>query len=191
MIRQVIILFLLPVLLLVGCTNGEREARLDQREQALLVKEQEFAKKETEYQSLLKFRDSLAAIRDSSVLRVWPDSIAGKWNAKLVCTESNCNNYVIGDQRSEQWEFTNDSTNLLVKVTNNNQLVRLYTGTFEKNKVHLNFRPDTLAERKTGISVAIDAISKGKMKGVRTNIGANECVALFSVDLNRILNPEL
>lgn len=190
MISKKIIYYLLIPLMIVstGCNNNEREKQLDQREQELLAKEKEFAKKEAEYQSLLQFRDSLAAVRDTNLLRIWPDSIAGKWNAKLVCTESNCNNYAVGDQRTDQWEFSSDSTNLLAKVTSSNQLVRVYTGSFENQKIALNFKNDATPEKQVEMNVDIAEISYNKMKGVRTIKSADNCVAVFSVELNRIMN---
>ena len=95
---------------LLGCQDNQKQRELDEREQKIRQKEIEFALKEADYQLLIKMRDSLMTEKDTSVIQQWPDDIAGVWTGRSLCKESNCPEYVIGDQRSNIWEFISDST---------------------------------------------------------------------------------
>ncbi len=176
------------LLLLTGCYDREREARLTQRERNLLVREKQFSMKESEYFSLLNMRDSLLAIKDTAgVIVAWPEEIAGYWNSKVVCTESNCADYVVGDQRNDTWLFTSDSTRMVTKVINNNTLVRVYNSSFSKNVISLTFSTDTSASKQVVMNVLLNELSQNKIKGTRTISIDNRCTARFSVELSR--NP--
>jgi hypothetical protein len=134
--------------LLISCDYKEKEKSLTEREMQLLEKEKTFAKKESEYQSLLKMRDSIFSKKDSVKIALWPAEIAGPWSGKVICTESNCSDYVVGDQRTDTWEFDSDSIHLFAKIINNNNLVRVYSGKFENNEIRLNFRTDSTSQKK-------------------------------------------
>src|SRR5690606_24568182 len=117
---------LLLLVTLASCYDREREERLTMRERNLLVKEKQFALKEAEYYALLKMRDSILAVKDTlAMISTWPEYIEGQWSARVVCTESNCPDYVVGDQRNDTWIFSSDSTQLVTKVVTNNKLVRV------------------------------------------------------------------
>lgn len=176
--------------LLLSCHDKEREQKLSEREQALELRESSFIQKEAEYRSLLKMRDSLIAARDSIIpVRPWPDSIAGKWSSKLVCTESSCSDYVIGDQRTYIWEFGNDSTRLVTKVLDNkDELIRQYNASYSSQGIRLTFKTDSTASKSVFMDTELTQIRKGRIKGVHTISFNNDCTARFSVELTR-LNP--
>ncbi|OIN61250.1 hypothetical protein [Arsenicibacter rosenii] len=187
--RYLPLLFLVPALLLNSCRNQEREQQLAAREQALTEKEARFALKEAEYQSLLRMRDSLTANHDTiAFLREWPADIAGQWSSKLICTESTCPDYVIGDQRNDVWEFSSDSTRIITKVINNNKLVRVYNAAFADNQINLSFKTDSASAKQVEMSVLLNEISRDKIKGTRNISVDNKCAARFSVELSRITN---
>ncbi|MFC3158464.1 hypothetical protein ACFOEQ_07965 [Chryseobacterium arachidis] len=114
--NPILLSFLL--LLLINCDNKDKANDLALREQQLLDKEKSFAQKEAEYQSLLKMRDSIFAQKHSDSIKIikWPDEITGSWTGKVICTESNCSDYVVGDQRTDTWEFASDSLQLSAKL---------------------------------------------------------------------------
>ncbi|UZT99447.1 hypothetical protein ODZ84_07750 [Chryseobacterium fluminis] len=172
------------VLLLTGCDHKDKERNIALREQQLLEKEKSFAKKELEYQSLLKMRDSIFAKKDSVQILKWPEEIAGSWNGKVICTESNCSDYVVGDQRTDTWEFDSDSTQLVTKIINNNNLIRVYSGKFDHNEIKLNFKTDSTAAKKVEMNILLNDISDNKIRGTRT-ITVDNCMAKFSVELIR------
>ncbi|PXW16600.1 MULTISPECIES: hypothetical protein [Chryseobacterium] len=185
MLKNTFFLLLAASFLLVSCNYKEKEKNLTDREKQLLEKEKVFAKKESEYQSLLKMRDSIFSKKDSVVIAaVWPTEISGPWNGKVICTESNCSEYAVGDQRTDIWEFDNDSTQPITKIINNNNLVRLYTGKFENNEIRLSFKTDSTAKKNVEMSVLLNDISDNKIKGTRT-ITSDGCTAKFSVELVR------
>ena len=156
------------------------------REKELLNKEKSFAQKEAEYQSLLKMRDSIFNHQNSDSIRIikWSNEISGAWTGKVICTESNCSDYVVGDQRTDTWEFDSDSIQLFTKIINNNNLVRLYSGKFENNEIKLNFKTDSTAKKQVDMNVLLNDISPNKIRGIRT-VAVDNCVAKFSVELIR------
>lgn len=175
-----------------GCIDKEREEKLKQREEALLEKEKQFALKDADYQSLIKMRDSLSTLKkDTTVIQSWPDGVAGVWNSRVICTESNCSDYVIGDVRTDQWEFGYDSVRLVAKVTSNNKLVRVYNGSYKDSTIQLDFSTDSSAAKQVSMNVSIAEITPQKLKGVRTVNVSNVCTAKFSVELVKSkTNPE-
>lgn len=183
--NTLLIVFIIP-LFLVSCTDNQKEKNLVEREKQLLEKEKLFAQKESEYQALLKLRDSIFVKKDSAIInKMWPEEIAGSWNSKVICTESNCTDYVVGDQRTDTWEFDSDSTQMVAKIVNNNNLVRLYSGKFENNEIKLNFQTDPSADKKVEMNVILNDISDTKIRGTRTVTIDNNCMAKFSVELTR------
>lgn len=181
------LLFLLSVpVLIFSCKENEREKQLDAREKILSEKENLFAQKESEFQALLKMRDSLfVKTKDSVIPPTWPAEILGKWNGKVICTESTCSDYVIGDQRTDVWEFVNDSLQTSVNVYSNNNLVRTYVGKLENNEIKLNFKTDSTAAKLVDMNIILNEISPGKIRGKRTISVNNNCSASFSVELIR------
>lgn len=177
------IAFFISVLCLFSCNDLERQKELDQRETVLLEKEKAFAQKESEYQSLIKMRDSLFAKKDTVIYQSWPSSFAGVWNSKVVCIESNCSDYVIGDIRTDQWEFDSDSTQLVVKTINNKKLTRVYNATFDNNVINMSFVSDSLAQRMVDMQIVLSDITEDKIKGTRVINVDNKCTAKFSVEL--------
>ncbi|MFL9834813.1 hypothetical protein [Chryseobacterium terrae] len=172
--------------MLFSCNNKDKENDLILREKELLNKEKSFAQKEAEYRSLLKMRDSIFNDKDSDSIKIskWSDEISGAWTGKVICTESNCSDYVIGDQRTDTWEFDSDSIQLFTKIINNNNLVRLYSGKFENNEIKLNFKTDSTAKKRVNMDVLLNEISPSKIRGTRT-ITVDNCMAKFSVELVR------
>lgn len=173
-------------LLISSCNNGGSD--IQQREERLVQKEQEFANKEAEYKALLAMRDSLMASKvnqSDSVSRTqaWPDSLAGQWSSRLVCRSSTCGNYVIGDQRNEQWQFVADSTGLYVKTSTKNKTMQLFKGSLQDNRLRLVGVGDSVGDKSAGIQVNIDLVGTKLMRGTQTIYTKADCQATFSVEL--------
>jgi len=177
---------LLCCTMLTGCRNDQKEQQLAQREQVIAEKEKEFAMKEADYNSLIRMRDSLLTKKDTVIIQQWPQEIAGIWNARSVCRESNCSEYVIGDQRANMWEFVSDSTGLLTRVTDkNNNLVRIYNARFDSTSINLQFVSDSSASKKVNLSIDLSPVTAELLKGIQTiNVGQS-CTAKFFVELTR------
>ncbi|ALM50448.1 hypothetical protein AMR72_17075 [Flavobacterium psychrophilum] len=180
---------LFTVLLLIISCDHKKEEGLAERERALTVREQEFETKEADYKQLLKMRDSVFALKDIEVqtdtliAKTWPDSLGVQWSSKMVCRESNCSNYVIGDQRNEVWQFASDSLGVFANVLNNDKLVRVYRTKFTDNKIILDFATDSTAKNKVKMNVVLDDVRKKVIKGMQTITGKDNCTAKFSVEL--------
>lgn len=172
-----------------GCRGRQEEERLAQREQALLEREKAFAAKEADYLSLLRLRDSLLSQKDTAIVPLsWPEVVAGTWNSKVICQESNCTDYVIGDQRSDTWEFASDSSGLFTRVMNGKQLVRTFSGSFDSSHIYLQFTTDATAPKKVDRRVILDQWGTDVIKGTQVIRVANGCSAKFSVELLRSAN---
>lgn len=184
---QMILFALLAVPM--SCSDRKREAALEEREQALKVREQQLLRKETEYQSLLRMRDSLLAAQTDTVIPAeWPETIAGRWACKMVCTESSCNSYVVGDQRTDVWEFAGDSNGIYTRVISNNKLLRTYTALYDSTGIALQFVTDSTAAKMVTMKVALQQNATDNLKGLQTTIMEDGCTAIFSVDLTRTAN---
>ncbi len=170
-------------LIVVSCSDSSKEKDLQLREEQLSKKEALFAQKQCDYEALQKMRDSLNSKNDSLMVKAWPDSIVGNWNAKTICTESNCSSYVIGDQRTDTWQFVNTPDGPKVTVLNNSDVVRMYNGTYKENEIDLSFKTDSTSQKQVEMNVVLNDFSNGKMKGTRTVTVDASCKANFSVEL--------
>ncbi|MCI9845454.1 hypothetical protein [Flavobacterium pectinovorum] len=184
--KKNLLLLFIPSLF-ISCEN-KKELELQNREKALMVREEQLADKETEYQSLVLFRDSIIALKDNvkvgnEHLKEWPKNIQGIWNSKMLCRESNCNQYVIGDQRNESWQFLTDSTGIYTNVLSNKKLIRVLKAKYIQDKIQLEFNSDSISKNKTKINVVLDDIQENVIKGTQTITGQDNCTARFSVEL--------
>lgn len=193
---------ILPFLMLISCTiscgNSDREQQLKEREKALQIRIDSFAAKENDYKALLRMKDSIAALdsikkhTDSinlTAVKPWADSLAGKWNGRIICTESNCTDYVIGDQRVNTWDFTNDTLKLYANLLNNkNEVVRTYDAVFKGNDIILLHITDPSSAKNIQMRTLLNTIEKDKLKGTYTIVKENDCIAKFSIELTRPSN---
>jgi len=186
--------FLISIFLLVGCNGKNREDQLRQRELDLQLRIDSFANVEKDYQVLLQMKDSivkadsLKLLNDSlsSTVKFWPQHLAGRWNGRLVCIESDCSDYVIGDQRVDTWEFKSDSLNLYADLLNNkNQIVRTYNASFTGNNIVLSFKTDPSVNKTVVMQTTLNELQTDKMKGSHTITIDSDCTAKFTVEFTR------
>lgn len=188
--RKVYLIIFFPCCLLLACHNDRREQDLVAREQQLLKKEQEFAQKEADYNALLRMRDSLNTKHDTIIVQQWPETLASTWAGKTVCRESNCNEYQIGDQRNNSWEFVGDSTGIFSRVLDgNNKLVRVYNARYDSTNIHLYFLSDSSTTKKMEINIDLVQANADLLKGTQTVRIDQTCTAKFSVELSRKTKP--
>ena len=77
------LLLLFCTCVFISCEN-KKELELQNREKALILREEQLADKEADYKSLLIFRDSVIALKDTvnttaESLKEWPKNIQGIW----------------------------------------------------------------------------------------------------------------
>ncbi|KFF05693.1 hypothetical protein [Flavobacterium reichenbachii] len=180
-------LLLILAAVFISCEN-KKEQELQEREKALDLREKEFTEKEADYKSLLLLRDSLQTIAEDTVgntlvIKEWPANIRGIWNSKVLCRESTCSNYVIGDQRNEEWQFLSDSTGIYTNVLNKKKFIRAFKAKYADDKILLEFNSDSISKSKVKINVVLDDIKDNVVKGTQTITGQDNCTARFSVEL--------
>ena len=184
------VILIICCLFAVSCTDTttlkERENAITEKEIRLAEKEKRLADIEADYQDLKRMRDSINSIQDTLVnSKTWPAEIAGKWNSKITCTESNCPEYAVGDIRTDNWEFVSDSLKRTVNVINSrNELVRSYTASVQNNEILLNFRSDSTASRQVVMNVNLSVLPE-KLQGRRQVIINDNCTATFNIELTR------
>lgn len=192
MLQKIPLLLLSLFFIFQSCNNKEQEEQFAKREQLLLERERllaqredSFVMKEAEYADLLQMRDSINALRDSMAVYEWPSEVVGSWSGKLICIESNCSDYAVGDQRIDSWLFESDSTQLVVKIVNKNKVIRQYTAKYDSSSIRMNYKTDAAAKRNVEMFVLLNSISADKIKGTRTVLVDKSCAAKFSVELVR------
>ena len=168
-----------------SCTESQKENNLNAREQQLLIKEKEIATKEAEFQKLITLRDSLQNANDSATANnSLPAAILGKWNGKMICTESSCSEHVIGDQRNDVWEFTPQG----LKMTNKTGGEKMFTGRISGNDLKFFSEASSSPGNSSQITFKLNSLQEGKIKGNCDFIGKDGCVAKFSVELEKNQN---
>lgn len=181
----------LPVICLIfltffySCTDSEKEKQLEKREQELATKENEFAAKEQEFASLKAIRDSLnqidAEIDTVQISTSIPVEIIGKYTGKMVCTETDCTEHVIGDQRNDQWEITENGA----KIINKTGGETFYSGTYSNSEIKLKSEKGDVGATVSEITLQIPETIGTRLKGTR-ELKRENCVSKFSVDLEKI-----
>ena len=181
--RFLLIFFLSFNLMLTSCTDKTKDDQLKKREEMLLVKEQEFSIKEQEYESLKAMRDSLEHSNDTIAALKIPASILGKYNGKMICTESNCSEHVIGDSRNDIWEVYLDR----VKITNKTGGEKIYLAKNSGSEIKLTSELNSPSTTQSVITLQLPLDNSTRIKGSREFTG-NNCISKFSVDLEKIKN---
>lgn len=199
MLLRIVLTGAAACLLNLGCSNGSRDGQLTRREQALLEKERQFALKEADYESLKRMRDSLLRQPDSIPPQgdsrtdrlnngsSWPPAIAGRWKSSLVCKETSCPGYVIGDQLSNTWEFFSDSTGSFARVFNKEKLIRVFSGDVDSGRPLLTLSDTSTVPENVQVSVILNPVNDDFVTGTQV-VRIDQCSATFSVELERIRN---
>ena len=179
------IIFFILLLTFISCTDSEKEKKLQERENSLILKEKEFAAKEDEYRNLIAMRDSIIEQADSVVVNTLPTPVLGKWNGKMVCTESNCAEHAIGDQRTDVWEFSENGKTVLAKVTDRSGNLKVYSGSYSDSQINLQSKEDSTSTRRTEINLIWNNLQGKSLKGMRKVTSNNNCVAKFTLELEK------
>ncbi|MBS1548926.1 MAG: hypothetical protein JSS94_03545 [Bacteroidetes bacterium] len=177
-------LLLIGATTIIACNSKEKEELLKLREKELQEKEELFSKKEADYKALLKMKDSIFAKKDSVAIQVWPKDIEGIWSGKSICSESGCSEYIIGDNRIENWEFGSDSLKLYA-ISTHNKSIKLFNAEYKNDEILLDYKTDSTAKRKMQINVTLNELSANKMKGTAVVTLDEKCNAKFNVEFNR------
>lgn len=181
------LLMIFTIPFLTSC-QGDLESRrknLEQREAELKEKEAAFALKATDYQILLSLRDSLESSNDSLHIPKEIAFIEGIWKGKMVCTETSCSDYVVGDVRIDEWEIRYNSGVITAKNFNKAGSVRVYTGTLNGSMIHLEYQSPKSQQPPLDLQIDLTSITETKLSGTRIVKSGDNCVSKFSIDFTK------
>lgn len=173
-----------------SCGLRQREMELDrktnelnQKEQELSLKEQSLAAKEQQLNDREKQMDSTSSVvKDSLILE--HNKIPGTWMVEMQCTETNCPGSAVGDTKSEQWEIKFLDNLVVASAMSNNQLIRIYTGSYFGNLLKLSVQQDS-TQTSAKMNVRLTQTKEKEMEGEREIIQANGCHILYSLKLKK------
>lgn len=184
------IFLLSAILFITGCGLRQREMQinkkmkeLNQKEQELALKEQTLAIKEQQLNDQKKSIDSTTSIVNDS-LYLEHRKIPGAWIVDMQCTETNCPGSAVGDIKTEQWDFKFQNNTVIASAKSNNQLVRVYSGSYFGNLLKLTVQQDSI-ETSAKINVRLTQTKDREMEGEREIIQANGCHILYSLRLKK------
>ncbi len=188
------LLFFIPVLfscdLRVREQNIERRAdSIDQKEQRLLFFENQLNARQTTMDEKERTLDSLLKkyIPPDSLSAKMPFLI-GRWNVKMVCTETTCAGSAVGDNKTEVWELSYQDNAIIAKAMVSNQIVRVYSGAARGNELLLTAQQES-ASAAANITVSLLFKNDTEMEGIRKIISPNECRILYAVQMQKIVTP--
>lgn len=191
--KQLLLLSLLLTSVLLNSSCGfeerkraldAREAVLQDREQNLLLKQKQLAQLEDSIKLNLAKQDSATLALKNLGLPL-PDSLQGVWNISMICTQTSCTGFAVGDSRKENWTFSGgDSTGVYVKAMQGEKLIRIYSGIYDGSGFILS-TPSSSDSITTVMNVKLSVESGNKLSGTRTINQADGCSSVFRLDAER------
>lgn len=187
MTRTVLLLSFSLLLLLFSCEKdlSKQMSELQEREKALLEKEKSLQLIEAEYAELKQLRDSLSQVSDTLLIDPRAQEITGKWKGKMVCTESNCLDYAVGDTRVDEWILSSEGNQITAQNVNKSGTIRVYTGSFEGPVLKLLYKSPETQKRPLEIALHFTNIGSQKISGTRNLTLVGNCQSNYTIELTR------
>ena len=188
-IRLLIILLSLILFPQFGCGFEKRKQQLDDREQALIAREQMVMIKEKQLKLLEdSLKKNFEKVDSANLSRIeqsfpLPDSLAGNWNVSMVCTQTNCTGFAVGDIRKETWQIASVNNAVTIRALQGEKLIRVYTGKFTGTQLKLA-TPETV-QATTLMNVELNIDNSTKMSGQRIITQPDGCSTVFKADLDK------
>lgn len=188
-----IFLFSICISTFSSCSLRKREIELDkkltdlhQREQQLSLKEQSLDFREQQLNDREKSLDSTTRKNSNDSIYIQHQQLPGTWSVRMQCTETNCPGSAVGDTKNEQWEFKFQDNSVIASAISNNQLVRVYTGTYFGELLKLSVQEDTTEANSAKMVVRLQSVKDKEMEGEREVIQSNGCRILYSLQLKKL-----
>lgn len=193
--KWLMLIFCLWVMTLTGCGVREREDTLNQKmrevaqkEQELLLQEKTLQLKEEELNQRQRLLDSTSNKVTVDSLSVTHPQLPGIWLVKMICKETTCPGSAVGDIKTEHWTFSYQNNAIVAKAMSNNNLVRIYTGTYSGNSLELSARQDTTASGQNAkMVVRLSKTKENEMEGQREITRAEGCRVVYALALQKQL----
>ncbi|RIV27565.1 hypothetical protein DYU11_04470 [Fibrisoma montanum] len=179
------------ILALSGCRLQEREKELDrrtqeldQKEQQLVLREQQLSLKEAD---LTRREKALTAPVDSTgdSTVVYNPYLVGRWSVQMRCTETSCEGSAVGDTKTEQWAINYRDNRVFAQAVANNELFRVYTGSYKQDALVLTAQQDSLAPN-TRITVSLRFKTSSTMEGQREIVREGVCRIVYALELTKL-----
>ncbi len=187
-----ILFFSMCIIILPGCGIRQREIELDkklndlhQREQQLNLKEQSLASREQQLSEREKLLDNTNKKNANDSLYIQHQQLPGTWAVRMQCTETNCPGSAVGDTKNEQWKFKFQDNSIIASAISNNQLVRIYSGTYMGDVLKLTVQEDSADENSVKMIVRLQNVKDKEMEGEREIIQASGCRIVYSLQLKK------
>lgn len=182
--------FCFSAFLLQGCSLksreeslSKREGLIQQREQELLLKEKTLQLKEEELNIKQQLLDSVSVVDTASSYNA---QLIGVWNVEMICTETTCPGSAVGDAKTETWEIGYQDNNIIAQAKVNNELVRVYSGTYSENTLELTATVERTADQPSAkITTRLRLVNDSGMEGQREIERDNQCKIVYSMQMDR------
>jgi hypothetical protein len=110
----------------------------------------------------------------------------------MNCVETDCAGSAIGDSKNEQWEFSNEHGQVLVRASVNNKVVRVYSGQLQGSELQLTAQhqegetlPDAI------ITAQLQLAADQRLEGRREINRPDNCRIVYALTLTRAPQPLL
>jgi len=176
---------LIYLLLMFGCTNESKSPKnplkdsLNKKEQELLIREQQLDTKEKELLNREQRLDSLKNRMDT--VGLYKPAIIGEWKVSMICKETTCDGYAVGDTKTESWKIAYINNKVIVSAYANKTLVRIYQGLFKTNGLELSAVPAPDAQTEISVLLTLNSGSESLIEGTRTIYKKDNCKVEFAV----------
>lgn len=170
-----------------SCDVREREQLVTKRENELTIKEQELLLKEKSLvlkEKELKIKEKTFISTSDTGIVLMPE-IEGIWHVKMVCSETSCAGSAIGDTKIETWSFMYDGDHLMVKALVGRDLVRIYTGTVQENRILLKGDVDSKNPSAAKLIIRLNITGNKSMEGHREIFRLNDCRIIYDLQLSK------
>jgi hypothetical protein len=173
-----------------ACTTGDRQEQLELKEQQLTQKEQQLLDldqklkiKERELSQWELQLDSLK--KQGDTVGMDNPQLIGSWLVTMQCTETTCDDYAVGDTKTEHWNIDYLNNKFVAKAISNNKVIRTYSGLFQNNSLELSAVPHPDGNIKINVALAPHPANKDLMEGQRVIERGNHCRVVFSLKFEK------
>lgn len=176
------------LIFLSACGMKEQEKKLDERaksldakEQTLLRWENELEMREADLSKREKILDSTNHVNDT--VGVYIPELVGRWQVKMLCTETSCEGSAIGDSKTEQWEIIYQNDKYIANAMYGKNLVRVYSGIYKDNVLLLSSQP---SGADAFIKVTLRFVKSNRLEGEREITQQGNCKILYSLVVDKL-----
>jgi hypothetical protein len=165
---------------------NKRMSELAQKEQELLLREKSLQLKEKELNEREILLDSTSSKLSTDSLSALHPKLPGIWLVKMTCTETTCPGSAIGDTKTEQWIINYQNNAVIAKAMSNNNLARIYIGTYSGNSLELSAQQDTAAvSTPAKMIVHLQETKEDEMEGEREITRVEGCRIVYTLKIKR------